>query len=489
MIEADQFTLMGRVHTDPLPSITETERVTYARNVDGTSAQVDVFAASLTGINQPVPMLQVLGANIPGAFLTQNPASSTHFYGQVIPFNPQQIPASVLVTNTTDVPPTTVEANVTDLVTVKTAVYTPGAPGVSATLKIEADSSDKLPQPTLTDPVGLPKLIAQGSNGAALGTLDVNGALTVDLTVPPPQSVTVLSSAGGKASLAVSTGAGPAGNGPQAVNDVGVDPTQPIGVLANDLNLGANPTVRIVRAPEHGTATVTGPTVAYTVQGTFSGPDSFTYVVNAANGVSNIATVTFDVVAVNRAPVAVNDTANVTRGASVTINVLANDSDPDGDPLTVTAAVNTSATPVGTVTSLNNQVVYAAPAAGGTSPQTISYTISDGNLTATATVTVTLLTAEVINFTKAQYVQSKRQWGIEGTNTPAPPAGTTVTMTIHAGPTIAGPVIGVATQLAGSTTWKFTSAINSPVNPDVTRTVSVESSRGGVRLAFPHTVN
>jgi YD repeat-containing protein len=91
----------------------------------------------------------------------------------------------------------------------------------------------------------------------------------------------------------------------------------------------------------------------------------------------------------NQPPSAANDTATVTTGSSVTISVLGNDSDPDGDALTVTSA---SGATKGTtsITSGGTAVLYT-PNAGQSGTDTFTYTISDGRGgTASAAVTVTI---------------------------------------------------------------------------------------------------
>lgn len=92
-------------------------------------------------------------------------------------------------------------------------------------------------------------------------------------------------------------------------------------------------------------------------------------------------------VLVNRPPVAVDDVATVPRNSSgQAIPVLANDSDPDGDPLTITSV----ATPAnGSVTISGNTIVYA-PRAGFIGADSFVYTISDGALSASATVRITV---------------------------------------------------------------------------------------------------
>jgi YD repeat-containing protein len=91
----------------------------------------------------------------------------------------------------------------------------------------------------------------------------------------------------------------------------------------------------------------------------------------------------------NQAPVAVADSATVAASGTVDILVLANDSDPDGHPLTIT---NVSSPSIGTATALTGppRIRYVATAAAG--QRTFTYTISDGHgqsHSATVTVTVT----------------------------------------------------------------------------------------------------
>lgn len=89
----------------------------------------------------------------------------------------------------------------------------------------------------------------------------------------------------------------------------------------------------------------------------------------------------------NLAPVANADVATTSAGTAVTINVLANDSDPDGDPLTITAVSNVSN---GTAVISGSSVIFT-PAAGFTGTGSFTYTISDGRGgTASASATITV---------------------------------------------------------------------------------------------------
>ena len=88
----------------------------------------------------------------------------------------------------------------------------------------------------------------------------------------------------------------------------------------------------------------------------------------------------------NRAPVAVNDTAVVDQDKSVTVNVLANDSDPDGNSL----AVSSTTSPLhGSVVVNSNGTITYTPVAKFSGQDSFSYTISDGNGgSASATVNI-----------------------------------------------------------------------------------------------------
>ena len=109
---------------------------------------------------------------------------------------------------------------------------------------------------------------------------------------------------------------------------------------------------------------------------------------------TDTATVSIAVTAANDPPVAVNDTASVTEGGSVDIAasaLLANDSDAEGDDLSVTAvagAVN------GTVTLAEDKATVTYTHDGSeTTAASFTYTVSDGTSTDTATVTIDVTAA------------------------------------------------------------------------------------------------
>jgi uncharacterized repeat protein (TIGR01451 family) len=94
---------------------------------------------------------------------------------------------------------------------------------------------------------------------------------------------------------------------------------------------------------------------------------------------------TVEVTIANAAPVAVDDSASTTADTPVTISVLDNDSDLNGDVLSV-VAVGTPANGIATISSPTT-VVYTPTL---NSNDTFTYTASDGSLTDTATVIVTV---------------------------------------------------------------------------------------------------
>ncbi|RVU35742.1 tandem-95 repeat protein [Rheinheimera riviphila] len=99
---------------------------------------------------------------------------------------------------------------------------------------------------------------------------------------------------------------------------------------------------------------------------------------NDADGIANSAIVDPGGVAValssNRLPVAVADQASTRENTAVVVNVLANDTDADGDSLTITQAVSG----FGTVTILADQKLSYLPNTDFTGVDTVIYSVTDG---------------------------------------------------------------------------------------------------------------
>ncbi|MDO7086205.1 Ig-like domain-containing protein, partial [Pseudocolwellia sp. AS88] len=91
-----------------------------------------------------------------------------------------------------------------------------------------------------------------------------------------------------------------------------------------------------VSGPSQGTVILSSDgSFTYTPNADANGTDSFTYRLIDSNGESSEATVTFVTTAVNDIPVVLNDTVQTDEDTPITINVLANDIDVDGDALNV----------------------------------------------------------------------------------------------------------------------------------------------------------
>ena len=177
---------------------------------------------------------------------------------------------------------------------------------------------------------------------------------------------------------------------PEAGDDtasINAGETANIAVLANDTDADGDPlTITGVTDPSDGTVVVDGDDITYTPDDGFVGTDSFTYTIDDGRGGTDTATV--DVVVTNTAPDALDDSATVEPASTGTIAVLANDTDADGDPLTITGVTDPTN---GTAIVDGDNITYTPDAGFSGDTDTFTYTISDGNGgTDTATVTVTV---------------------------------------------------------------------------------------------------
>ena len=126
---------------------------------------------------------------------------------------------------------------------------------------------------------------------------------------------------------------------PTANNDIAettMNESVTIFVLANDSDPenGVLTIQPIETQPENGTVEIVDGTIVYTPNEGFTGVDTFTYTI-CDDAVPPLCDEAIVAVAVgvgefpNQYPVAENDTASVTVGDNITINVLGNDTDPD----------------------------------------------------------------------------------------------------------------------------------------------------------------
>ncbi|MCU7885358.1 MAG: retention module-containing protein, partial [Candidatus Thiodiazotropha sp. (ex Lucinoma annulata)] len=186
----------------------------------------------------------------------------------------------------------------------------------------------------------------------------------------------------------------PVNDPPDANNDsVSTQEDTPvsISVLGNDSDPEGDPlSVTSNTQPANGTLVqIVNGAFQYTPNTGFFGIDTFSYTISDGNGGTDTATVTITVGGVNDAPVAVDDAVGTNEDVPVTVAVLPNDSDPDGDALTVTS-VTQGTNGIVTIDPVSGNPVYTPnPNFNGT--DTFTYTIDDGNGgTDTAMVTVTV---------------------------------------------------------------------------------------------------
>ncbi len=238
--------------------------------------------------------------------------------------------------------------------------------------------------------------VTQPANGAVV----INGGTTVTFTPAPnfngSTSFTYTVSDGSLTDTAtVSVTVNAVNDAPNAVADsiTTDEDTQStaVNLLANDTDVDAGQTLSITASstPTKGTLTFTGGSVKYQPNANATGNDSFTYTISDGNGGTDTATVAITITAVNDAPVATDDSITTNEDTAATnVNVRANDTDVEGTTLTITA-VTQPATGGSVVINAGTTVTFT-PTANFNGSTSFTYTVSDGSLTDTATVSVTV---------------------------------------------------------------------------------------------------
>ncbi|WP_129338619.1 beta strand repeat-containing protein [Cellulomonas endophytica] len=188
---------------------------------------------------------------------------------------------------------------------------------------------------------------------------------------------------------------------PVADDDTASTPTNTpvtVDVLHGDIDPNIPGTSQVLNitattADHDATVTVnTDGTLTVTPAAGYKGTVTVTYTV--ADGAGGTDTGTLEVQVANAAPVPAADTATTPYGRPVDVDVLANDSDPNGDTLTlVPTSVGTpqdeQGTPRGTAQVIDGKI-RVVPADGFSGPLTLNYHVSDGTSARTGTLTVTV---------------------------------------------------------------------------------------------------
>ncbi|MFF2029247.1 PKD domain-containing protein [Arthrobacter sp. NPDC058192] len=443
-VETSLFTVQGKLATN---SGVAAERATYSRSsLD--AGTVDVFASSESGPQS----IRISDSSAGSAVFspTALEGSGGKYFARVA-FDGPRPPATVAVTNSSDVPASVKKIDVVDRVTGKATFNTD-----SGVLSIEAVSSDTAGARTLTA-VGFGQLAA--------------GSLASGPIAAPPVSVTVRSDAKGEVVLPV---------------EVTGNARAPIPVIAQ---AGADQTVHEGQKVQLDGSASSGPVSTYSwsspsgvvlsdpnaAQPSFTAPAPgdyvFTLTVNGPGGQSTATiTVTVRAGAQAAASAGVNQ-QGVQRGSKVTLDGSGSTGAATyswtqivgpGDPkVTLTGA--SSARPSFTFP------LYKYPASSGALTFRLAVGSPDGS-SSEAQVTVTPQ-ADTVAITSARYTASKREWRVDGTSSAS--AGQAVT--VHIGG-LDGTVLGTALVDA---TGSFAVRVSSTVAGRAGQTVSVESPLGG----------
>ena len=168
-----------------------------------------------------------------------------------------------------------------------------------------------------------------------------------------------------------------------------------IDVLANDDDPnGDTLTIKSFQQGSSGKVEQSGNQLVYTPNAEFTGTDTFQYTITDPAGNEDTATVTVTVGA-NGAPTVKDDAADTTANTPVTVDVLANDTDPDGGTLTISGFTQPGN---GTVSLSGNKVLYT-PAKDFTGDDSFTYTVDDGqgnSVTGNAYVHVAAVGGDVV---------------------------------------------------------------------------------------------
>ncbi|EJG0061494.1 tandem-95 repeat protein, partial [Vibrio parahaemolyticus] len=183
----------------------------------------------------------------------------------------------------------------------------------------------------------------------------------------------------------------PINDAPNAENDVITteeDTAVTIDVLVNDSDVeGDALSIQSASVPsEQGSVDIVDGKLVFTPAENFNGEATITYIVTDGD-LTDEAKVTVTVTPVNDSPVAVDDTTSIQEDTAVTIDVLTNDTDVDGDKLSIESV--SVPKEQGTVEVVDGKLVFT-PAENFNGDAEITYTVTDGQLTDEAKVTVTV---------------------------------------------------------------------------------------------------
>jgi Big-like domain-containing protein len=470
-IQSPLGTVVGQKYLAPIPTPLSISRASYSRDPVRNITSIDVFAKTAPGAQ-----MLLTGNGMPSVTMTGDALGNYVAHVEM----PATVltPASITVTNSTSVPPSSATAGLIDVVTVTTASFDT----LTRALSVTAKSSDLSTVPPAMSVAG------------PLGGLMTAGALTT--TVLPgvlyPSSVTVNSAAGGTETELVTVLPGLPDNkatAPVAVADVVTTPENTavaISVTANDVvvapaTLGS---VVVVQVPLNGKAVVaaTG-VVTYTPNASFFGADNFQYVVIDSTGqVSNIATVGVTVTFVAVGPTANADDFAMLKGTSRTVSVIANDVATAGTSINPASVVITTRPLHGTAVPNAAGGVTYTPLLAYVGSDSFAYTVANNAAVASAPATVSVVVEggpESLSISKANFTVKTSKWNIVGSTNWFGPTLNHTTATCYIGRGLTGAVIGT-TPVDNTGKFALVPPTLTTPPPDATNIFTCQTSNGGI---------
>ena len=256
-----------------------------------------------------------------------------------------------------------------------------------------SDVDDALSKSSLTISTDNTTLFPEGS----ITYSDTDGLVTVTLSPAANLSGTAIQTvtvSDGKASATQTfrMTVTPVNDNPTAVEDsfsTNEDTAKTFNVISNDSDIepGTLTVVSFVK-PTHGTVVNNRDgTLTYTPDANWNGTETFTYTIADVNNGQSSATITATVYPVNDAPVTGTDRSTIVEDNSVTLNVLANDYDIEGSALTLTDVADPAK---GSVVNHGGGSITYTPDLNVNGSDSFTYTVSDGELTSTGTVVITI---------------------------------------------------------------------------------------------------
>ncbi len=412
----------GTVTFTPAPNFNGVATVTYTVSDGNGGIATATLTINVAPVNDAPTSLPIPNqANVDGAFYSANAAPFfSDLDGDTLTFSATGLPAGLAIDPATGIVSGTIDANASQInggvysitvtatdaggaTTSQTFTGTVTNPAPTAT-NDSATTAEDTPIPAInvlgndTDPDGDPLTVTAASAPNGTVTINPDGTLNyvpnANFNGTDTITYTISDGDGGTSTAAVTVTVTPVNDVPVAVDDIATtneDQPVTIGVLGNDSDVDGDPLTVTAATSPNGTVVINPDgTITFTPALNFNGPTTITYTISDGNGGTATATVNLTVNAVNDAPVANPSNASTAEDTPVVVPVLANDTDVDGDPLTVTAAT----APNGTIVINPDGTVTYTPNANFNGTDTITYTISDGQggfSTSTVTVSVGLV--------------------------------------------------------------------------------------------------